>query len=92
MNIREMKTGLRYVVTKGSEFQCQVGDIVKLSRDGRIKNLSAGSELLRYFLPEDDKEYEEVMRGLEVEVDKEWVASRRRKALAILAMLDREGL
>ena len=85
MNISEMKAGVRYIVTKGSENgELAVGDRIRGGLGGPIKNLSTRSSF-KYINTK-------AVCGVEVQIDPEWAASRRREAMNILAELELEGL
>ena len=85
MHVSEMKPGFQYVVTKGGEDSgLRVGDLIRCCKGGQIKNMSTMSAF-KYLNPK-------AVWDEEVEIDREWAASRRKDAMAILAELDEAGL
>ncbi len=76
-----MKTGIRYIVTKGSDDGTfEVGDRIWLQPDGSIGCAQAGGWVSGCDAPA-------ALKGMEYEVDDEWVARRKAKLLAELEEL-----
>jgi len=76
-----MKPGVRYIVTKPSDdFTFEVGDHIKLLADGCIECKEAQGWITSQDVPEATK-------GMEYEVDHEWIERRKAKLLKELEEL-----
>lgn len=73
MNPSEMRVGIHYVVTQGSEDGTfEVGDDIYLCMDGAIVCTQGGGWIAADEVPE-------AMRGVQIAIDQEWVERRRAK-------------
>ena len=81
MQLNEMKTGVRYLVTCGSDCgTLQQGDHIRLLSTGDI----LCSEAAGWIETQNVKE----LHGVEVEIDYEWIERRRIKLINELDVLD----
>lgn len=83
--VRSMKIsiipGKMYVVTKPSDDGTfEVGDHISMNEDGSINNREAQGWV-------DACDVAEATKGLEVEIDKQWIEHRKKKLIAELASL-----
>ena len=78
----ELKTGLRYIVTRGSDDgTLREGDRVVLEYDGALVCIEAEG-----FLPHED--VEDALKGAVLEIDKEWLEKEKQKAMDLLTKLE----
>lgn len=78
---RTMKPGTRYIVTHPSaDGEFALGDRIRLCPDGSIDNWAAAGWMPVADVPA-------ATRGMQVEVDHEWVARRRAQLMAEIARL-----
>ena len=78
----EMEVGKRYVVTKPSDDGTfEIGDHISMNADGSINDLEAQGWI-------DSCDVDEATKGMEVEIDKQWVEQRKKKLLEELASLN----
>lgn len=76
-----MEVGKRYVVIKASDDGTfEVGDHISLNSDGSITDREAGGWI-------DECDVVEAMKGVEVEIDTQWIERRKKKLLAELGVL-----
>lgn len=81
-----MRIGVRYVVTKASDDGTfERGDHITANEDMTISCLEARGWIEKEDVPEATK-------GMECEVDKEWLQKKREKVEADLALLNALGL
>lgn len=74
--------GKRYVVTKASDDGTfEVGDHINMTDSGDINCCEASGWI-------DAEDVPWATKGMEVEIDREWIADRRAKLLEELAALD----
>ena len=77
-----MEVGKRYVVTKPSDDGTfEIGDHISMNADGSINNREAQGWI-------DSSDVDEATKGMEVEIDKQWVEQRKKKLLEELASLN----
>lgn len=77
-----MEVGKRYVVTKPSDDGTfEVGDHISMNAGGSINNREAQGWI-------DACDVAEATKGMEVEIDYQWVDQRKKKLLEELAALD----
>ena len=78
----QMEVGKRYVVTKASEDGTfEIGDHISMNADGSINNREAQGWI-------DACDVAEATKGMEVEIDQQWIEQRKKKLLKELAALD----
>ena len=78
----ELKTGLRYVVTRGSDDgTLRMGDHVALAKDGALLCGEAWG-----FIPPED--VEEALQGAVLEIDPTWLEKQKQKARDLLTKLE----
>ncbi len=84
MTQKKLKTGRRYVVvTPSDDGTFEVGDHIKLNRDGTISCIEAQGWI-------EACDADEAIAGAEVVVDQEWAEKRRKKLRAELENLAME--
>ena len=77
-----MEVGKRYVVTKPSDDGTfEIGDHISMNADGSIIDREAQGWI-------DSCDVDEATKGMEVEIDKQWVEQRKKKLLEELASLN----
>ncbi len=77
-----MEAGKRYIVTKASDDGTfEVGDHISMSEGGSINNREAQGWIEACDVPDATK-------GMEVEIDRQWIEQRKKMLLEELAALD----
>lgn len=77
-----MNVGTRYIVTKASaDGEFQPGDHIALNADGSINNREACGWM-------ESCDVAAATRGMEVEIDKQWIERRKQRLLADLVALE----
>lgn len=77
-----MKIGVKYIVTKESDDGTfKVGEHIMFNKDMTISCFEAQGWIEKEDVPE-------AIKGMECEIDKEWLLKRRRKAEAELSFLE----
>ena len=78
----ELKTGLRYIVTRGSDDGTLLdGDRIQMDIDGALLCAEA-----KGFIP--PEEAAEALQGAVLEIDKEWLEKEKQKAMDLLTKLE----
>lgn len=84
MTLSDMKVGLRYIVTQPSvNAEFQAGDRIRLLDNGDVLNLTLSGWMLAEHL-------EEGTRGMELELDKEWLQAQHYETAQRLLALSKE--
>lgn len=80
----DMKVGTWYIVTKGSDDGTfEVGDHITILEDGDILHREAGGWL-------DSSDVKESIKGMEIQVDKEWVKKKKAALMQKLVEVESE--
>jgi hypothetical protein len=86
MTFAEMKTGVPYIVTRGSDDgSFEVGDQITLMKDGSLSNLQADGWL-------EPAEVAEAIAGMECEADSARIQRRKESLLRQIAALEAESM